>query len=228
MTKQSQQQGFTLLEVLIAIGIFTIIGVGSYQLLNSIFTTQDHTQSQSQEMRQLQRALQTLAMDLEQSTYRSIRDEFGDFQHALLLNEGMYMLEITRRGWLNPLQHPRSKLQRVAYDFDGSTLQRYYWMVLDRDRDSEPRSQVLLDNIESLDIRILDSQENWYDQWPPLELNDGGEVQAGNPVAIEVTVNSKKFGKLRRVHSLAMLPHTSMTLTDRESAELSTGSGDES
>lgn len=194
-----EQGGFTLLEVLIAIVITSLIGLGSWQLLNSAIRTNTLTQSRLEEFGELQRAMLFIKRDLQQVAARSIRDEYGDYQPALTSRNQFYALEFTRAGWRNPLQDLRADLQRVAYELTEDSLARNYWQVLDRAQDSQPLSRVLLEGVESLSFRFMNQSGGWSSEWPPdredtaddklLKYND-------IPKAVEMTLMHKQFGEI--------------------------------
>ena len=178
-------QGFTLLEVLVAVAITATLGVGASQLLRSVIDAKNATEISSQQLVSLQRFNQVLSRDMEQFINRSIRDTYGDEQASLLLDSGDYAIEFTRAGWRNsPVsQDPRSTLQRVAYRMesldddvckparerllqwgteqpDGDCLVRYFWRVLDRSSDSEPMAQVVLEQVNELEIDLLAEKQS--------------------------------------------------------------------
>ncbi|MEZ5597626.1 MAG: type II secretion system minor pseudopilin GspJ [Pseudomonadales bacterium] len=141
--------------------------------------------------------MQVLGRDIMQYRARGVRDELGDRQAPLLLDDDG-LLEFTHAGWRNPLGQRRADLQRVAYvyDRDSRELRRLYWLVLDRVADSEPVQQTLLTNVDSVRFLIMDQAGNQYDYWPTI-ASEGADAQP--PVAIVVRLEAAPFGLLERV-----------------------------
>ena len=73
-----KQSGFTLLEMVIAIGIFAIIGAISYVTLNQFLQTREVLVERNGQIRNLQRSFSLLERDIRYMTSRSIRDGLGD------------------------------------------------------------------------------------------------------------------------------------------------------
>lgn len=145
------QRGFTLLELLIAIAIFALLALATYRMFDSVMQTDQATRVQEQRMRELVRAMGALERDLTQAVERPVRDELGDNRGAFLSEgENDQIVEFTRGGWRNPLGQARSRLQRVRWSLSGETLERRYWLVLDRAQDSKPRVQQVLDGVTAL------------------------------------------------------------------------------
>jgi general secretion pathway protein J len=196
--------GFTLLEVLIAIVITALIGLGSWQLLNSAIRTNDITQRALSELAQVQKTMHFISKDFEQIVPRSIRDEYGDYQAAITTESDFYAVEFTRVGWRNPLQDKRSAVQRVAYEFNDGDVLRHYWDVLDRAQDSEPKTILLLDRVENFELAYLNESDAWVDSWPQ-DSQSGEEPEdrmsefATLPKAIRVRLSHPKFGSIERL-----------------------------
>ena len=116
-------RGFTLLEVLLAVAITALIGVGAAQLLNSIINAKQGVDIRSEKLASLQRFNMAVSRDIEQIINRPIRDIYGDEQPAIRINDGDYPVEFTRAGWRNSpvTDDPRSELQRVAYRLEPDT-----------------------------------------------------------------------------------------------------------
>ena len=139
-------RGFTLLEVLIALAIFALIGLATYQMLDSILRTDASTRAHDRELRDLVRALAAFERDVLQVAVRPVRDGYGEALPALQGDgEAAARLELTRAGWRNPQGLPRAERQRVRWQLQNGQWQRLYWQVLDQAQDSQPQVQQALD-----------------------------------------------------------------------------------
>lgn len=193
--------GFTLLEVLIALSIFAIMGLASYHLLSGEARTQQVLTAQSDRHDHWQRGMMRLTHDLQQAVNRSIREDYSTRRPSLAGDSDT--LTLTRLGWSNPLHQSRSELQRVGYQLVTSAdnvpyLQRSFWFALDRAPASKPITQQLLPGVEQLQLRYFHPEQKiWLQQWPPLE-----EPHIGLPQAIEVVLTSSDYGQIVRLVSL--------------------------
>jgi general secretion pathway protein J len=194
--------GFTLIELLVALAIFAVIAVIAYGGLNTVLQVHSHLEQQGTQLAHLQIAFTWLERDLEQIVDRPIRDEYGEKQPAI--QGDLQQLELTRAGWRNPAQQPRSTLQRVAYHLEDKSLWRSYWQMLDRAQDSRPLKVDLLSNITELKLRYLDNHLQWHEQWPPTKILKIPPTEVKNQIqpnlkAIEITVTVVGWGQLMRL-----------------------------
>jgi general secretion pathway protein J len=138
--------------------------------------------------------------DIEQMADRAVRDKFGDEHAALILGEDP-LISLTHAGWRNPAGLTRSQLQRVAYDLEDGVLTRTAWSQLDG-IDFEDLPQVrLLDEVTEIEIRILDNNGKWHEEWPS---NDQDAGQGGTfPIAIEIELTAEPWDSIRRLIALA-------------------------
>jgi general secretion pathway protein J len=180
--------------MLISLSIFGLLAVMSYGGLSSVLEQQFRTGVEADRLAELQKTYLVMQRDIEQVVLRPIRDEFGDELAPLV---GDQALQLTRGGWSNPLGHPRSTLQRVAWFREDQQLRRYVWQVLDRAQDSQPLEQVLMENIESMQVRYLLADDDWKEQWPIATQNtDPDATSAVLPAAVEVTIEHEHYGPL--------------------------------
>jgi len=207
------RNGFTLLEMLIALGVFAVIGLMSSQILSGIVDLSDTVKERSAQLSELQRAMFIISRDIEQMTRRPVRDEFGDSTAAITI--GAPLIEFTRRGWQNPLRSPRSELQRVAYTVSDGDLVRQFWPLLDRGPDTEPIAQVLLQGVADIEIvahagrgEELSARERGgaapriqeFRHWPAAVDADADE----HPLAaIELRLDHMVYGRLERLWPVA-------------------------
>ena len=122
--------GFTLLELLIAIALFALLGLATYRMLEAVMRSDEVVRAQEVQLRELGRAMWSLERDLIQAMPRPVRDGYGDEQNAFVgqmagAADGV-SLELTRSGWRNPTGMRRANLQRVRWRLVGDTLERAY------------------------------------------------------------------------------------------------------
>lgn len=198
-------QGFTLLELLIAIALFALLGLATYRMLESVLRSDEATRLQEQRLRELNRAIASFERDLQQAVPRPIRDGYGDERSAFIgqqgAEDGQSIVELTRSGWRNPTGLQRANLQRVRWRLNEQTLERVYWVVLDRDLDSEPRVQRVLEDLEDMRLRYMDEQGGWRDEWPPFDFNRGSPQTSAErlPVAVELSFVHPRYGAISRL-----------------------------
>ena len=197
MNQQYQRQrGVTLLELLVALSVFAVIGVSAFSGLDAVLNTRAQLEQESQRLAAVQMAMYFIERDLEQIVPRSIRNEFGQRQAALAGGRASSaLLEFSRAGWQNPLQEPRSSLQRLSYRLQDKQLYRRYWLSLDRAGITEPREMVLLDAVEDVQLRFLDQANRWQNTWPPAQAESVELL----PRAVEITMRLSDWGELTRL-----------------------------
>ncbi len=193
-------QGFTLIELLIAVTVFAILGVMAYGGLNSVLSTQSVTAQESARLGALQMSLRYLERDVSQFVNRPIRNQFGDEEPAIEITERQ-LLRLTHAGWQNPAGQTRSELQRVAYYLDeDDRLIRQMWPLLDGAELESVLETVLLENVDSFDIRVMESDKKWREVWPSPTAEPAAVVAL--PIAVEISLSAEPWGKLRRLLAL--------------------------
>jgi len=190
-----RQNGFTLIEILVALFIFALVALISGQLLSRTISAQDRLQDRGERLALVHRAMQIMQRDMLQLTNRSVRtsDDFTQLAPLLINTDGF--IEMTRVGWRNPLRHRRSEMQRVSYRLDDEKLVRGYWHTLDRGYDAEPAFQILLEEVEQVEFYVLDTQGEEHKFWPP-QLQSG---QAADPAAIILRIEIVPFGVVESI-----------------------------
>jgi prepilin-type N-terminal cleavage/methylation domain-containing protein len=111
------------------------------------------------------------------------------------------MVDLTRAGWSNTAGQQRSTLQRVSYALVGDVLKRSYQVNLDTVQGNKPIVQDLLTGVKGVQLRYLDSNQSWQNQWPENTTIQNGSTAdwQSRPVAVEIIVQFKDWGAIRRL-----------------------------
>lgn len=210
MGVKSANRGFTLVEVLVTMVIFAIIGIASFQVLNQMVSTEEQSQKQRDQLERLQFSQLLMQQDIRQMVAKPTRPSAMEITTQYLSNDPRYfdsdggVLAFVRSGFDNPgYILPRSELQPVVYRLWDGNLQRVTETFVN-DRSSEPSIQTLLEDVNELSFRFYrsetgsrssqDTEEGWSDSW---------ESEGDLPQAVEVTIRSEAFGTIRRVFLIA-------------------------
>ncbi|TDT41371.1 general secretion pathway protein J [Halospina denitrificans] len=224
---RGQQGGFTLLEILVAVFITAMLSLGVWQVMDTLMASREGVERVSGQFREVQRTMSLLERDLFQAIKRPVKDGFGESVPSMTSRNQNINLALTRQGWRNPLGKRRSELQRVAWEhneIEGRVIRRF-WSVVDRASNSESREQQVMSHVEAMEVRFLDADDNWVEDWPKNQQDGQGQSQTqpqqgqGGPAAamstmpraVEVTFEHERFGTLRRVVGLGETPSASFS-----------------
>lgn len=199
-----KQQGFTLIEILVSVFLVGMIAATAYLGLNQITRNNQAALEIDARLREIRRAWYVVSRDITFMVARPVREAtLGSPVPALLAdNQSNFALTFTQDGRRNPGNLARSNLQRVAYLVDDGKLKRLAWPVLDPAQDSLPQETVVLDELRGIELRYLDDQNNWHDQWPPANIQ-AVDRDAYMPIAVEFTMTLEDFGRIERLFELA-------------------------
>ena len=195
-----KQNGFTLLELLIAISVFAVMSFMAYGGLSNVIANSESSKAALERLHTVQLSMFNIGRDLSQIAKRNIRDEFGDSQNYILSGgNNDSVIEFTRNGRRNPANLLRSNLVRVAYKLEEGNLIRMQWPQLDRVQGMIPYENTLLTDVTNLNLRFLDNSAKWHDEWPPLNSAGTTSGTPGNLEAIEMKITLNDWGEIRRL-----------------------------
>lgn len=210
--------GFTLVEVLIALGITAFVSVIAYTSLSAVLSGAERLRENTDRSYEINRAFMILSRDLRQFVDRPVRDEFGEREPGLtggLL--ARFPLSFTRTGWHNPNGYPRSNLQRVNYRLEDDALWRDSYTVLDRAASTEPTSVLLLEGVEEMQLRFMAGLDqlqvsnrglnidtsDWTENW--VADTSAPSASLAPPTAVEIMLQLDDWEEIRRLYALPPL-----------------------
>ena len=210
-SRRARSSGFTLLEVLVAVGIFALFSAMAYGSLLRILDTRDRLETERDFWRTLSLSLIQVEDDLAQVRPRTVRGPDGLTKlpafHGQAVDSralGEPSLEFTRGGQIVLGDGARSDLQRVGYQLRDGTLSRLVWPALDRPPVSEPRAAPLLDHVEELRVRFYNKPSaqqpgGWVNAWPGITQTGAPMLPDALPAAVELTLKIEGRGEIVRV-----------------------------
>lgn len=186
--------GFTLLELIIAIAIFSVVSLAGFTIFDTVLRGEQNSKVRSERQNELQRAFLLIERDFLQIARRTMRIEGESPSEDFLKSSDDNFLAdeqaiaFVRHGWTNPgLLLPRSEMQSVAYRLVDNTLERLHYNFVDAVVGQEPKIRPLLTEVSGLAFEFYDGQK-WLKKWSGKSL----------PLAIAIEVDSDDFGLIRR------------------------------
>lgn len=143
--RAGSEAGFTLVEMLVALALFALVGLASFTLLDTVIRTRDRTEGRLEAVATLDRALILFGRDLAQSDPGSHR-----------IADGVLTLGLGTAGGPSELSYALvdDRLTRRAND-RGAAVE-----------------QPLVAGIAGLAWRGLDRAGVWHEVWPPETESD--------------------------------------------------------
>ncbi len=193
------QGGLTLLELIVAVGVFALFSVMAYGALNRVLDQRDQIEQKQAYWRVLSLTFLRMEEDMAHARVRPVRDIDGTTLPSLRGQPtdtralADPTLELTRGGVLVFSEGARSDLQRIGYRLEDNVLLRLTWPVLDRAPQTKPFESPLLKEVEAFEVRFYSLGGNWIDVWPVEELSE--ELPRGVEVTLTLT-NGYEFKRV--------------------------------
>ncbi len=184
--------GFTLLEILIALFIFTILSMILVSALHNVIGISATTKHHAEQLRRTQMALLIIKRDIEQALDRPIINASGRQEAALV--GAPQRIVFTHTGLANPSDLLRSVFQRTSYEYREQGLWRVIWPVLDQAPQTESHERLILEEVESARFEFLDKDGRFQSGWP---VPGQQEVL---PKAIRLTFTLKGWGNISQLY----------------------------
>jgi len=173
--------GFTLLEVLVAVTIFALLGMAAYSGLDAVLKARARLDDENHQWRAVALFWTRLGRDLSAYVERPARLR-GSAPQAAFLGEPMAVgeyaaqLELTRLGAADAGETPP---ERVAYRLREGKVEWLRWPALDSAPRATPDVAVLLERVAALEFSYRDSAGLWNARWPV-------SANQGHPTAVKV------------------------------------------
>lgn len=176
MVENKYNKGFTLIELMVAVIIFSVISVISYRTLASLVTTKDVIEAAQQKWTGVGNAVNWLDSAWNRSIPLVVRDENGILLPAIIGKDHLdgkfdSQVELTASGYIGDPTYGSLPPKRLGFRFADGKLYLVTWPVLNRVLTTEPRLDILMNNITGFEVNFLYSDRQWRPIWPPAGVN---------------------------------------------------------
>lgn len=208
----NDKQGFSLIEIVIAMVIFAVISSMCYSLLTTVINTRQRTQERNIRLSQLQDTMQLLERDIMHFADRAITISEEDVLSALFIDRDAGMFEFSRAHAPNAFNAPRSSLQRVRYRIFEQQLIRDIWQRVDYTPNTPIGSQTMLQGVEHMTLYVW-KDDAFEREWvavmttnQDIIIEEGlNDALLNDAKAIKIELDTNMFGTIERYMMLTRL-----------------------
>jgi general secretion pathway protein J len=177
-------RGFTLLELLVALAIFSLLSVLGYRAVAALTSSEAQLSAEAQRWQALDTLFARIEADFRQAVPRPARE--GAVRAAAwsgtLDARSNASLRFTRAGPEFAVE-PGSAGQRIGYRLTGDTIEVLYWPRVDNAPGVTPVAYGLVSGVASFRLGYLGADGAWQDRWPVL-----GAPEVPRGVRVELTL----------------------------------------
>ena len=194
--RAATQSGITLLELLVALFIFSLISGLAFASLYQIRQAHDSIHTTMKRVNEIRVALTLLEQDLHYAVPRMIRGLTDSIEPAF---RGSTSLTQTQMEWSRAsatvTPSPQTAgLKRVQYFVRDKVLYRAVWTHLDRTAEATAVEQAVLSQVDQWRLIFHGPRNQVSELWPPLPNNPHLI-----PNAVDIELQLADFGTVRRL-----------------------------
>ncbi|GHA08935.1 type II secretion system protein GspJ [Arenicella chitinivorans] len=193
--RAQRRSGFTLIEVMVSVAIFAVIGAIVFPALIQFIDIRDRVLAKHEQIEQLQKTFLFMSKDLRFAANRLGKDEYGEFGDATLLVGEDSLIDLTAMYPdlnLAGLNVPR----RVRWVLEEKALYRLQSPVMDPDGDTRVFKQKLLDGVRDVEFelsKVEDGRDSTSKRW---------KEKTRLPDMIKVTITLENKAEYERLFTM--------------------------
>tara|TARA_X000000950_G_scaffold175630_1_gene213437 strand:- start:22474 stop:23085 length:612 start_codon:yes stop_codon:yes gene_type:complete len=163
-----RQRGFSLIEVVVSIGLLSVMSIMAYQALEVVMATNVRSHDTMSRQVNLRRAWAIIQRDLLHMRNRPFSDGLGQLERPYETDVSEFGVRFSRGGGPMLASNP-SGLMRVYYGLDDArNLVRTTWPITASPRYSDGNTRTLLSDVDEVIFEHLSEENEYSENWPPL------------------------------------------------------------
>lgn len=157
-------KGFTIIEVLVSLVIFSMIALVSSNILKSSLETEQKTSLHLDSIKELNLASTIIRRDLRQIVNISSKDFYGVDMYGTFISP-MNSQSLMFNSNIKSLSDEISPIKRIQYEFDGNKLIRKQFFSSNPYDPDDFTNLDLIKDIDNLEFTFL-YENSWHESWP--------------------------------------------------------------
>jgi general secretion pathway protein J len=205
-----ERAGFTLIEVLIAMAIFSFIALGTSEAIRRGFNVKKVVEEQWNAIHGIRSALVIMQRDIHLAFHKSLDSDdsfdFGSRADEMWFkgffigkSEALHFTSLSHRKLYENVHE--SELNEVGYQLSAdpekpgkNRLLRRSSVIVDQDRERGGEEDLLLEDIKEVQFRYFSKERDlWFDEWDTERLDFKNKFP--DAIEIKLIVFEKKGGK---------------------------------
>lgn len=164
--------GFTLIELMVACVIFSIIMIVSYRLISNLLIAKSVVSKNQNKCNLIAKLIEKIDADWENTMPITVQDEYGVFLPVVIINQKLDSdndnnFEFTISGKLGNSFYPTHPPQRIGYRFVDGKLYLVVYHVLHRVHSKQYDLYLISDQVKDFFLELLDKDNQWQrNDWP--------------------------------------------------------------
>jgi general secretion pathway protein J len=184
-------RGFTLIELMCALLILSLLALMSFRGLGAVLEGRDHVRHETQKWRSVDAFFSRFQRDVQLAAPRQVRAASG--AAPAWRGQAGFGLEFSRFA----SAEGQDAARRVGYRLNPDReIEILLWPGLDLAPNAQPARYTILPGVAQFELQYLDAQLTWADAWPRSERD------APLPQAVRVRVVLASGEELARVFAL--------------------------
>ena len=160
----NNNNGFTIIEVLVSLVILSMIALVSSNILKSSLETEQETSQHLNYIKELNLASTIIRRDFRQIVNVTSKDFYGNEMYGTFISP-INIQSLMFNSNIKSLSDEVSPIKRIRYEFENKTLiRKQYFSTNPYDQD-DYTSIELIDNIDDLKLTFL-YENAWHESWP--------------------------------------------------------------
>lgn len=156
--------GFTIIEVLVSLVILSMIALVSSNILKSSLETEQETSQHLNYIKELNLASTIIRRDFRQIVNVTSKDFYGNEMYGTFISP-INSQSLMFNSNIKSLSDEVSPIKRIRYEFENKTLHRKQYFSTNPYDQDDHTSIELIDNIDDLKLTFL-YENAWHESWP--------------------------------------------------------------